>query len=94
VVGVSLTGANAVGRAGLLNVVRHGSAAVVPAPLEAEYPAMPRNALRAVSGVRWLPQTAIAAYLGRLVTGQQVPRPVVPGRQLIARLVGLTAPGG
>jgi hypothetical protein len=56
VVGVSLTGTNAIGTAGLLNVVLHGSAAVVPAPLEAEYPAMPRSALRTVPGVRCLPQ--------------------------------------
>ncbi|MFC7478033.1 chemotaxis protein CheB [Dankookia sp. GCM10030260] len=66
VVGVVLSGALADGTAGLAEIVRHGGITAVQEPNEAEYPDMPRSALRHVSVRHRLPVTGIADLLIRL----------------------------
>jgi two-component system, chemotaxis family, protein-glutamate methylesterase/glutaminase len=63
VVGVVLSGRNADGTAGLLNVVLRGGLALVQDPHEAEYSAMPMSALANVPGARALRVADIAAVI-------------------------------
>ena len=65
VVGVLLSGRNADGTAGLLNVVLHGGRALVQDPAEAEHKAMPLSALANVPGARCLRVADIASVLVR-----------------------------
>jgi two-component system chemotaxis response regulator CheB len=62
-IGVLLSGLNADGTAGLLNIVLRGGIAIVQDPAEAAYPAMPMSALENVPGVRCLPVVEIAKLL-------------------------------
>jgi two-component system chemotaxis response regulator CheB len=73
VVGVLLSGGNADGTAGLLNVVLHGGLAIVQDPDEAEYAAMPRSALDNVPGARCLRLTDIAAALVQVTAATRRP---------------------
>jgi two-component system, chemotaxis family, protein-glutamate methylesterase/glutaminase len=66
-IGVILTGKLNDGTAGLMAVKQAGGTAVVQDPREAEYPAMPRNALRYVSVDHCVPLAEMAPLLTRLV---------------------------
>ena len=63
---VILTGANEDGALGLRCVRRHGGAALVQDPEEAESPAMPRAALATAGADHCLPLAAIAIELNRM----------------------------
>ncbi len=66
-VGVVLTGMLDDGAAGLLDIVRHGGAAVVQEPVEAMYDGMPGAALDQVPGAAVRPVAAIGAALGEIL---------------------------
>jgi two-component system chemotaxis response regulator CheB len=71
-----LSGALADGTAGLAEIVRCSGVAVVQEPNEAEYPDMPRSALRHVSVRHRLPVTGIADLLIRLCGTRRSEAPV------------------
>lgn len=66
VVGVVLSGALDDGAAGLAAIKRYGGTAIVQDPLDAEVPAMPHNAMRAVAVDYVVPMADMAALLVRL----------------------------
>ncbi len=68
VVGVVLTGMLDDGTAGLGTVLRYGGSALVQDPDEAEFPSMPRNALRGNPGARPLPLQDLVEEVVRLVS--------------------------
>jgi two-component system, chemotaxis family, protein-glutamate methylesterase/glutaminase len=65
-VGVVLSGTLSDGTAGLAAIASHGGITVVQDPTEAEYPNMPRSALRHVPTHHCLPVAEIVALLARL----------------------------
>jgi two-component system chemotaxis response regulator CheB len=69
VIGILLSGRNADGTAGLLNVVLHGGVAIVQDPAEADSPVMPLSALDNVPGAVCLPLADIATALVNLLCG-------------------------
>ncbi|HEY1293204.1 MAG TPA: chemotaxis protein CheB [Chloroflexota bacterium] len=76
VVGVVLSGRNADGTAGLLNVVLRGRLALVQDPDEAEHAEMPTSALANVPGAGRLRMADIASViLGLTVASRQATRP-------------------
>jgi two-component system chemotaxis response regulator CheB len=77
-VGVVLTGLLDDGAAGLRVVHRYGGACLVQDPDDAEFPSMPRSALRAVPEAVALPLDALAKEVVRAVTEPRALRPVVP----------------
>ena len=68
VVGVVLTGCLNDGAAGLRAIKRCGGVAVVQDPLDAEYPEMPRSALRAVEADHVVPLAGLAPLLETLTS--------------------------
>ncbi|KAA0677389.1 chemotaxis protein CheB [Roseomonas genomospecies 6] len=76
VVGLILTGTLDDGTAGLRAVKRCGGVAVVQDPEDAEWPSMPRNALRHVSVDACAPLSDLPALLARLLN--EPPGPAVP----------------
>lgn len=66
VVGVVVSGALDDGAAGLRAIKRYGGTAIVQDPHEAEMPAMPANALRAVEADYVVPVAELAALIVRL----------------------------
>lgn len=68
VVGVILSGTLNDGSAGLWEIKQHGGTAVVQAPQDAAFPAMPRNALNNVPIDYMLPAVEIPPLLTRLAT--------------------------
>ena len=81
VIGAVLTGLLDDGAAGLRVVERYGGHCLVQDPAEADFPSMPRAALRAVPSARSLPLRALAEEVVRAV--EEVPpiEPVVPEEQ-------------
>jgi two-component system chemotaxis response regulator CheB len=69
VVGVLLSGRNADGTAGLLNIVLRGGVAIVQDPDEAEHAAMPQSAIDNVPNARRMPLADIARALVALAEG-------------------------
>jgi two-component system chemotaxis response regulator CheB len=65
VIGVLLSGLNADGTAGLLNIVLRGGLALVQDPAQAQYQTMPTSALENVPGARSLGVAEIAKLLVR-----------------------------
>jgi two-component system chemotaxis response regulator CheB len=72
VVGIVLTGMLDDGTAGLTAVLRYGGVAVVQDPADAEFPSMPRNALRANPTARTLPLQDLAEEVTRIVGSDEV----------------------
>ena len=66
VIGIVLTGNLDDGTAGLVQVKRHGGIAIVQDPAEADYPSMPKSALRNVDVDHVLPIAEIGPLLDRL----------------------------
>jgi two-component system chemotaxis response regulator CheB len=81
VVGVVLTGMLDDGTAGLTVVARHGGAVLVQDPEDAEFPSMPRNALRANPMATALSLSALAEEVVRLVSSDEVGSPDVTPEQ-------------
>lgn len=77
-VGLILTGTLDDGTAGLRAVKRCGGLAVVQDPEDAEWPDMPRNALRHVSADACAPLSDLPALLARLLTEPSGPAVSVP----------------
>jgi two-component system chemotaxis response regulator CheB len=77
-VGVVLTGLLDDGAAGLHVLERHGGLCLAQDPDEADFPSMPRAALRAASSARSLPLTALAQEVVRAVNEVPPPAPDVP----------------
>jgi len=71
VIGVVLTGGLDDGTAGLWTVKENGGVAVVQDPVDAEFPSMPINALRAVDVDYTLPAAEIGGLLARLA-GEEI----------------------
>jgi two-component system chemotaxis response regulator CheB len=90
VVGVVLSGLNADGTAGLLNIVLHGGTALVQDPDGAEYATMPRSALLNVPWARCVPMAQMAEAIARCterISREEAPaglRVVAPGRRVAA----------
>ena len=76
-VGVLLTGLLDDGTAGLISIRRQGGAVIVQDPEDAEFAAMPQNALRFVKPDRVLPAAEILAALMELC-GRKMPTLVAP----------------
>jgi two-component system chemotaxis response regulator CheB len=72
VIGVVLTGTMDCGTAGLLSIKARGGLAVVQDPDDAEFSAMPRNALAHVQADRVAPLQALPDVLARLVAEPSV----------------------
>jgi two-component system chemotaxis response regulator CheB len=81
VVGVVLTGMLDDGAAGLAAVARYGGAALVQDPEDAEFPSMPRNALRGTPTARALPLAALADEVVRIVSSDEGTTPEVEPQQ-------------
>ena len=77
VVGVVLTGMLDDGTAGLAAVARYGGVPLVQDPEEADFPSMPRNALRGTPAARSLPLEDLVDEVVRIVSGSSD----VPGGQ-------------
>lgn len=86
VTAVVLSGGNADGTAGLLNVVLRGGLVIAQDPREAQHPAMPESALRNVPGVCCLPLAEIAALLARRVGDRTPARAIDAGGALDRRV--------
>ena len=69
VVGVVLTGMLDDGTAGLAAVARYGGVPLVQDPEEADFPSMPRNALRGTPAARPLPLEDLVDEVVRIVSG-------------------------
>lgn len=78
VIGVVLTGMLDDGTAGLVAIRRCGGIGVVQDPDDADWPDMPRNAIRGDSPMHCLPLADMASLLGRLVREPLGPSPPVP----------------
>jgi two-component system chemotaxis response regulator CheB len=74
VIGVILSGALDDGTAGLWTIKRHGGIAIVQDPLDAEFPSMPKNALREVKVDYAVPISQMAELLVHL-SKEQVAEP-------------------
>ena len=81
VVGAVLTGLLDDGAAGLQTVRRYGGHCLVQDPTEADFPSMPKAALRAVPDARTLTLQALAEDVVRAVNEVPPPPPVVPEEQ-------------
>lgn len=75
VVGIILSGALSDGTAGLWEIKRRGGLALVQAPQEAPYPAMPQSALQHVAVDYSVPIAQMAPLLQRVVTESLPPPP-------------------
>lgn len=80
-VGVVMTGMLDDGTAGLAAIVRHGGAALVQDPSEAEFPSMPRNALEGTPGATALPLDALVDEVVRIVSSDEIGTPEVSPEQ-------------
>jgi two-component system chemotaxis response regulator CheB len=80
VIGVILSGLLDDGAAGIASIRACGGVCVVQDPKDAEFPAMPENAIDALDGKPdvVLPLAAIATHITKLV-GTSVPEAIVPG---------------
>lgn len=86
VIGVVLTGLLDDGAAGLRVVARYGGTCLVQDPDTADFPSMPRAALRAVPDARALPLSSLVAEVVRLVEQKPQRAPQVdPEQQLLDR---------
>ena len=81
VIGVVLTGLLDDGAAGLHVVDRYGGLCLVQDPADAEFPSMPKAALRAVPTARSLPLPALAEEVVRAVAEVPPAEPMVPEEQ-------------
>jgi two-component system, chemotaxis family, protein-glutamate methylesterase/glutaminase len=94
VVGAVLTGLLDDGAAGLRVVGRYGGTCLVQDPDTAEFPSMPRAALRACPDAHALPLESMAAEVARLVEQEPARAPEVdPERQLLDRAEAESALG-
>jgi two-component system chemotaxis response regulator CheB len=71
VVGVLLSGMLDDGAAGLWEIAKHGGITIVQDPREAQYPSMPRNALRDAPINYMRPASQIATLLNKLASGEE-----------------------
>ena len=81
VIGAVLTGLLDDGAAGLHIVERYGGLCLVQDPAEADFPSMPKAALRAVPTARSLPLRALAEEVVRAVAEVPPADPMVPEEQ-------------
>jgi len=81
VIGAVLTGLLDDGAVGLHVVKRYGGHCLVQDPAEAEFPSMPRAALRAVPSARSLPLRALAEEVVRAVSEVPPAEPTIPEEQ-------------
>lgn len=81
VTGVVLTGMLDDGTAGLAAVSRYGGACLVQDPAEAEFPSMPRNALKGTPAARALPLAGLVDEVVRIVSSDEIRTPEVSPEQ-------------
>jgi two-component system chemotaxis response regulator CheB len=79
VIGVVLSGALDDGTSGLWTIKHRGGVAVVQDPMDAEFPSMPRNAMREVDVDYRVPVDEMGALLGRLAQERLETSEVVMG---------------
>lgn len=94
VIGVLVSGLQDDGVAGLWEVARHQGVTVVQDPEEAQFPAMPVNALREAPINYKLRTAEIGPVINRLVSGVEMPEyhNFSPGDLREERFVGFTCP--
>ena len=92
VIGVVLTGNSSVGAAGLRAIKQGGGVSLVQSPEDAQYPAMPRNAIKMDAPDRVLPIDGLAdeivAQVGRTVAVAAVAEVVALETTEVARALG------
>jgi chemotaxis response regulator CheB len=94
VVGVVLSGLLNDGTAGLWEIKQRGGVAIVQAPREAPYPAMPKSALQSVDVDHCVPVAAMPSLLRTLVEEPPTPPPargIQPPRVLVVEDEGVVA---